>query len=178
MRALLMVVCAVLAMLTAPTAAADPTPGPAPSAEPIAYVIGRCYTPAQPVVEEPTRVVYNCDSTSVMQDMQWTSWGSDGANGTGTDNSVLCKPNCAEGPHLINPIVVRAWNPRPPTTPGCPAGVEFYTDLTVAYPQGVPPWIVPGTRWTDGVEFTYVDGMPAVHFTDQGPYSCTPLPIP
>lgn len=164
----------VLLAATAPVAGADPDPAPGA----VAYLIGRCYTPEQPIVEEPTEVVYNCDSTSIMRDMQWSMWGPDGAAGTGTDDSVQCRPNCAQGPHLINPIVVRAWNPQPPATPGCPDGVQFYRDLTVAYPQGVPPWVTPGTRWNDTVEYVYVDGMPAVHFTDQGPYSCTPLPMP
>ena len=68
-----------------------------------------------------------------------------------------------------------AWNPLPADKPGCPENVEFYSDFTVAYPAGVPPWVVPGTAWGSDVEYTYVDGMPAVHFFDQLPYSCTPL---
>ena len=72
----------------------------------------------------------------------------------------------------------RSWCTRgipPPAAPGCPDNAAFYTDFTVAYPAGVPPWVVPGTSWGPGVEYTYVDGMPAVHFFDQQPYSCTPL---
>lgn len=172
MKRAVMTVAGCLGVLTvgvAPPATAEPEP------EPVQYVIGRCYTPSDPITQRPTEVVYNCDHTSVMRDMQWTSWGPDGANGTGMDDSVECQPNCAQGPHLTNPVVVRAWNPLPPNAPGCPAGVQFYTDLTVAYPQGVPPWIQPGTSWTDGVEYIWVDGLPAVHFSDPGPHSCTPL---
>ena len=166
--------CGAVALLgVAPTAVADPDSSGNPG--PVAYVIGRCYNPSDAIVEEPTEVVYNCDSTSIMRDMQWSSWGPEGATGTGMDDSVECRPNCAQGPHLSNPIVVHAWNPKPANTPGCPEGVQFFTDLTVAYPQGVPPWIKPGTAWADNVEYIYVDGMPAVHFADQGPYSCTPL---
>jgi hypothetical protein len=165
------------ASLVAPPVGADPDPGSGPG--PLAYVIGRCYDPSQAVVERPTSVMYNCDGTSVMENMQWTSWGPDGATGTGLDNSVQCQPDCAQGPHLYNPIVVHAWRPVPADKPGCPDGVLFYTDLTVAYPQGVPPWIKPGTTWSDdGVriaQYVDVDGMPAVQFTDSGPYSCTPF---
>ncbi|WP_328356496.1 hypothetical protein OG976_00675 [Mycobacterium sp. NBC_00419] len=139
------------------------------------YMLPSCYDPSQPIQEKPERVVYGCDSTNVMQNMTWTSWGADGARGTGTDDAVLCQPNCAQGPHLVNPIVVHAWNPAPAGKPGCPENVLFYGDITVAYPAGVPPWVVPGTTWGADVEYTYVDGMPAVHFFDQHPFSCTPL---
>jgi len=142
----------------------------------VSYMIGRCYDPSQPVTEKPATVLYNCDGTSTMENMTWTAWGADGATGTGIDNSVECKPDCAQGPRLVNPIVVHAWNPKAPSEIGCPAGVQFYSDLTVAYPKGVPPWVQPGSTWSDSVAYTTIDGMPAVHFTDQGPHSCTPLP--
>ncbi len=163
---------AAVAMIPAQVASGEP-PAQNPTGE--IYMIGRCYNPSQPLAEKPATVVYNCDSTSIMQGMTWTSWGADGANGTGMDNSVECKPNCAQGPHLYNPIVVHAWNPKPATKPGCPANAQFFSDLTVAYPKGVPPWIKPGTSWSDTVDYIDLDGMPAVHFADQGPYSCTPL---
>ncbi len=158
--------------ISAPVAAADPSPAPGS----VAYMIGRCYDPSQPVTERPATVEYICDSTSIMENMTWTSWGPDGANGTGTDNSLECQPDCAQGPRLINPIVVHAWNPKAPITTGCPPDVQFYSDLTVAYPKGVPPWIKPGTSWSNTVDYITIDGMPAVHFTNQGPRSCTPLP--
>jgi hypothetical protein len=145
------------------------------SAEPTQYMFGRCYDPSQPITEKPARVVYGCDSTNVMENMTWTSWDADGARGTGIDDAVECQPNCAQGPHLFNPIVVHAWNPAPAGEPGCPDDVQFYSDFTVAYPDGVPPWVVPGTTWGSDVEYTYVDGMPAVHYFHQRPYSCSPL---
>lgn len=170
-KAVTVAMCALaLFFVLAPSAAGDPgVPGAT------AYLIGKCYDPSQPVEQMPATVVYGCDQTSVMQDMTWTSWGADGAQGTGTDNSLQCQPNCAQGQHLFNPIIVHAWNPKPAAKPGCPAGVEFYSDFTVAYPQGVPPWIKPGTGWGEDVAFIYVDGMPAVYFFDQGSFSCTPL---
>ena len=62
----------------------------------------------------------------------------------------------------------------PPNDIGCPSGVQYYSDLTIAYPKGVPPWITPGTTWSPGTEFVTVDGMPAVHFSDLVP-GCQPL---
>ena len=156
-------VMAALGVVGSPAALADPTP---------AYMFGACYTPDLPVVEQPSSIMYGCDGTSVMQDMTWTSWGADGAEGTGSDSSVECQPNCAQGRRLVNPIIVHAWNPLPPKTTGCPDGVDFYSDYTVAYPQGVPPWVKPGTSWAADVDYVYVDGMPAVHFKEQGPLSC------
>lgn len=148
---------------------------PQAAAEPVTYMIGKCFDPSQAVEERPATVIYNCDDTGIMKDMTWTSWGIDGANGTGVDSSVECKPNCAQGPTLVNPIVVHAWNPLPPTATGCPAGVQFYSDITIAYPEGAPPWIIPGTTWDTGTDFVEVDGMPAVHFSEVKPLSCTPL---
>lgn len=157
-----------LGSATTPAAVAEPPAS--------AFQFAACFDPSQPVVEKPQTVVYGCDHTSVMEDMTWTTWGADGATGTGVDNAIECKPNCAQGPRLMNPIMVHAWNPAPARTPGCPVGVEFYRDFTVAYPQGVPPWVQPGTAWTEDVRFIEVDGMPAVHFANQTPVTCTPLP--
>jgi hypothetical protein len=157
-----------LCSLTAPVAAGAPQ-------RDTAYLIGACYDPSQPVVEKPATLVYGCDRSSVMEGMTWTSWGAEGATGTGIDNAVECQPNCATGARLANPIIVHAWNPAPASTPGCPAGVEFYTDYTVAYPEGVPPWVKPGTSWTEDVDFIDIEGKPAVHFKNQGPFTCTPL---
>ena len=53
--------------------------------------------------------------------------------------------------------------------------LQFYTDMTVAYPQGAPPWIKPGSQWSGDTLFTTVDGMPAVHYINQTAFSCTPL---
>lgn len=135
MRTVLIAGAAILLGLTAPAAAADPAV-PEPGYDTVTYLIGRCWDPSQPVEQEPTTVQYNCDGTAAMENMTWSSWGADGATGSGTDNAVECKPNCANGPRLVNPIVVHAWNPQP--ADGCPPNLQFYSDLTVAYPQGVP----------------------------------------
>ena len=149
------------------------------SAEPVeqngsTYAIGKCFDPDKPLVEKPVSFEYNCDTTGVMKDMSWTAWGADGANATGTDSSVECRPNCAQGRTLVNPIVVHAWNPVAAPSAACPRDVTFYTDMTIAYPKGSPPWIKPGTTWSPGTDFVTVDGMPAVHYSELTP-TCAPL---
>jgi hypothetical protein len=168
-RALVLAACTVALFAGPAIASADP-------AEPAdaVFTIGKCYDPSQPPLQRPDTFAYNCDNTGVMQDMTWTSWGPDGAHGTGTDSAVECEPNCAEGTRLSNPIVVHAWNPSALTSPACPPGVAFYSDMTIAYPKGVPPWIQPGTTWSPGTDFVTVDGMPAVHLSGLTP-TCAPL---
>ena len=151
-----------------PAATADPQPGTT------VFAIGKCFDPGLPAQQRPERFDYNCNNTGVMEDMTWTSWGVDGAEGSGIDSSVECQPNCAQGTRLTNPIVVHAWNPLPSSAVGCPSDIQFYSDLTIAYWDGVPPWITPGTSWDDGTDFVTVDDMPAVHFSDLKP-DCQPL---
>ena len=138
------------------------------------YAIGKCYDPAMALVQRPDSFAYNCDTTGVMRDMNWSAWGADGARGTGTDSSVECQPNCAQGATLVNPIVVHAWNPVGSPSPTCPSDVKFYSDMTIAYPKGAPPWINPGTTWSPGTDFVTVDEMPAVHYSELAP-TCGPL---
>ena len=151
------------------TAAAEPV-----EQDGTTFAIGKCYDPGKPPVEKPVSFEYNCDNTGVMKDMAWTAWGADGANATGTDSSVECRPNCAQGRTLVNPIIVHAWNPVAAPSAACPQDVTFYTDMTIAYPKGTPPWIKPGTTWSPGTDFVTVDGMPAVHYSELTP-TCAPL---
>jgi hypothetical protein len=166
--AIAVVTAAAALVWTSSAALADPPAGAT------AFAIGKCVDPSQPTQQRPKRFAYNCDETGVMDDMTWTSWGADGAQGTGMDSSVECQPNCAEGTRLTNTIVVHAWNTLPPSEVGCPAGVQYFSDMTIAYPKGVPPWIDPGTSWSPGTEFVTVDGVPAVHFSDLKPH-CQPF---
>lgn len=157
------VASAAAALVTAGHAAA------APATATTTYAIGKCFAADAVAVVQPARFAYNCDETGVMQDMRWSSWGADGARGTGVDDAVECQPNCAQGTRLVNPIVVHAWNPTTPTTPGCPPGVQFYADMSIAYPKAAPPWITPGSTWDAGTDFVTVDGMPAVHYSGLTP---------
>ena len=69
-----------------------------------------------------------------------------GANGTGTSDETDCLPDCSRGRRYQFPIVVRAENPITPSGPSCPGGVQFYSDLLVAYPNATPPWLQPNGR--------------------------------
>ena len=91
---------ALLSIMTPGTAGADPDQAPADPA--LTYLIGKCWNPSDPTVERPAQVVYNCDSTSVLENVDWLSWGADGAVGSGMDNSVDCTPDCAQGPHPVS----------------------------------------------------------------------------
>ncbi len=168
-RALVLAACAV-ALLGAPALA---TADPAGQGDAV-FAIGKCYDPSRPPLQRPGSFAYNCDTTGVMEQMTWSAWGVDGARGTGTDSAIECKPSCAEGTRLFNPIVVHARNPVTPPSPACPPGVQFYSDITIAYPEGAPPWIQPGSTWSPGTEFVTVDDMPAVHFSGLTP-TCAPL---
>lgn len=169
MRSFAIAAGAVAVLAASSPAAADPGPQDGPT-----FAIGKCFDFGRPPVERPVSFAYNCDNTGVMANMTWTAWGPDGARGTGTDNSVECQPNCAQGTTLVNPIVVHAWNPVTSPSAECPQDVKFYTDMTIAYPEGAPPWIDPGTTWSPGTDFTTVDGMPAVHYSELAP-TCRPL---
>jgi hypothetical protein len=168
-RAFVLATCTVALFGGSAAASADPVEQPD-----AVFAIGKCFDPSQPPLQRPASFAYNCDTTGVMENMTWSSWGADGASGTGTDSAVECQPNCAEGARLFNPIVAHAWNASAPTSPACPRDVQFYSDLTIAYPDGVPPWIQPGSSWSPGTDFVTVDDMPAAHFSGLMP-TCAPL---
>lgn len=125
------------------------------------FVIGRCYYPGDPIQERPAEAYYGCDGTGIMQNMTWTAWDAHGANGTGTSDETDCLPDCASGRRYQFPIVVHADNPITPTGPSCPGGVQFYSDLLVAYPNATPPGLQP-----NGLDVTQYQGMPAVRYDD------------
>ena len=88
-----------------------------------------------------------------LTDMTWSSWGSDGADGTGTLNVNTCEYGCADRrSHVTAPVVVHATRPAPTSVKGCPAGVQVYGDVTLAFPHGVPADVT--------AKSTY-EGMPA-----------------
>jgi len=66
------------------------------SPAPTEILIGRCYD-LEPTGERPTRLLYGCDGTGVLENMTWTAWGPDGADGTGLSTQTQCVPNCAAG---------------------------------------------------------------------------------
>lgn len=139
--------------------AEQPTAEPAP---PQSFAIPGCYNLSVPPVERPKRLnVLGCASVAVaLQDMSWTSWGPDGADGTGTAVFRICDPNCAAGYQLTDPVVVHAWNPQPPRPDAiCQKGLKIFSDMVLAFPKGAPP----PTAQKMNAQFM---GMPAVHFAN------------
>jgi len=131
-------------------------------APPTSFAIPACYNPSVQPAERPKKLnVLGCASVAVaLQDMSWSSWGPQGADGTGTAVFKICDPNCAAGYQLTDPVVVHAWNaqsPRPDAI--CQAGLKIFADMILAFPRGVPP---PTAQKTN----TQYNGMPAVHYVD------------
>jgi hypothetical protein len=139
-----------------------PTTQPPP---PTYFVIPGCSNPSVQPSERPKKLnVLGCASVAVaLQDMSWSSWGPQGADGTGTAVFKLCDPNCATGSQLTDPVVVHAWNPQPPRPDAiCQVGLKIFADMILAFPKDVPP---PTAQKMD----TQYNGMPAVHYVNYSP---------
>jgi len=137
-----------------------PTTQPPPT--PTYFAIPGCYNPSVPPVERPKKLnILGCASVAVaLQDMSWSSWGPQGADGTGTAVFKICDPNCAAGYQLTDPVVVHAWNAQPPRPDAiCQTGLKIFADMVLAFPGAAPP---PTAQKTN----TQYNGMPAVHYVD------------
>lgn len=133
-----------------------------PAAASTSYAIPACYNPAAPPVERPKKLnVVGCMSVAVaLQDMSWSSWGPDGADGSGTAVFAICDPNCAAGYQVTDPVLVHAWNPQQPRAGAvCQAGLRIFADMIVAFPKGLPP---PTAQKT----ITRYHGIPAAHYVN------------
>jgi hypothetical protein len=134
----------------------------AQSSAPTSFAIPGCYNLSVPPVERPKKLnVLGCASVAVaVQDMSWSSWGPQGADGTGTAVFKICDPNCATGYQLTDPVVVHAWNAQPPRPDAiCQVGLKIFADMILAFPKDVPP---PTAQAMD----TQYNGLPAVHFVN------------
>jgi len=141
---------------------ATPPPTAQPPPPPETFAIPGCYNLSLPPTERPKRLnIVGCASVAVaLQDMSWSSWGPQGADGTGTAVFKICDPNCAAGYQLTNPVVVHVWNPQPPRPDAiCQMGLKIFADMILAFPKGVPP---PTAQKMN----TQYNGMPAVHYTN------------
>lgn len=79
------------------------------------------------------------DGSKKLTGLVWTSWGPNGADGTGVYSYQACEPNCAAGHRVQLPAVVHADELLPASpAANCPAGTNFYANLVVAFPEGVP----------------------------------------
>lgn len=136
-----------------------------PPPPPDSYAIPGCYNPSvQPSARPKKLNVLGCASVAVaLQDMSWTEWGPQGADGTGTAVFKLCDPNCATGTQLTEPVVVHAWNAQKPRSDAiCVGGLKIFSDMILAFPKDVPP---PSAQPID----TQYKGMPAVHYVNYSP---------
>ena len=141
---------------------AQPSASPTAIAPGTSFAIPGCYSRSVPPAARPTKLnVLGCASVAVaLQDMSWSSWGPQGADGTGTAVFKVCDPNCAVGYQLTDQVSVHAWNPEPPRKDsGCPVSLDVFADMILAFPSGVPPANVQTMN-------TKYNGMPAVHFVD------------
>lgn len=142
------------------------TAGQATTAPPTeSLAIPGCYNPSVLPSERPRKLnVVGCASVAVaLQDMSWSSWGPQGADGTGTAVFKMCDPNCAAGYQITKPVVVHAWNAQTPRRDAiCQTGLKIFNDMILAFPQGPPP---PTAQQMD----TQYNGMPAVHYVDYSP---------
>jgi hypothetical protein len=148
--------------LTSGHNSASPQPTTQPPPPPAYYVIPGCYNPSVQPVERPKKLnILGCASVAVaLQDMSWSSWGPQGADGTGTAVFKICDPNCAAGYQLTDPVVVHAWNAQPPRPDAiCQVGLKIFADMILAFPKDVPP---PTAQKMD----TQYTGMPAVHYVN------------
>jgi serine/threonine protein kinase len=128
------------------------------------YALAGCYKSESPPTDRPVfAAVEGCmmSPDHWLSDMSWSSWGPEGADGTGLANFKICEPDCAQGYQLSNQVVVHAWNPqRAAPESGCPAYMKFYADIIFAFPKSVP------SASSVPVKSNY-NGMPAVHYTSQ-----------
>ncbi|WP_422748592.1 hypothetical protein ACN27E_09745 [Mycobacterium sp. WMMD1722] len=111
------------------------------AAQPAVFALPACYGMGTPPVERPGQVGFQtcADGSKELTNLVWDRWGPDGATGRGLYSYQVCEPNCAAGYREEFPAVVHADEPLPAApTSNCPAGTNFYANLIVAFPEGVP----------------------------------------
>jgi hypothetical protein len=118
-------------------------------------IVARCWHPGSNLSERPSDVEFGCDGTGELQNMNWTSWGPAGADGTGTAVETNCVPSCAEGQRVRYPAVVHAEGVMIAPT-SCRADFSYYSTLVIAYPQRSSAWPTNSTY----------KGMPANQYGD------------
>jgi len=130
---------------TAPPAPAQAPPPAPPSTTAAApstrFAIPGCYSIEEPPVERPASVgfEYCGDGGAQLDHVAWTAWGPQGADAHGYFSVKSCVPDCAEGSMVSFPAEIHATNPVAlPKSSGCPTDMEFYSDLTLAFPTSSP----------------------------------------
>ncbi|WP_396908019.1 serine/threonine-protein kinase [Mycolicibacterium sp.] len=146
-----------------PAAPSTPVPtAPPPAPDPYTYALPGCYFNGEAPQERPTVQPFQtcADGSRQLEDMTWSSWGKDGAQGTGVFSFNVCEPSCAQGHRAQFAVNVTASNPTPAgPNSGCPIDVRFYSDMIVAFTNTAPsPTEMP-------IDSTYL-GRPAIRFTN------------
>ncbi|MBA4239022.1 MAG: serine/threonine protein kinase [Ralstonia sp.] len=101
------------------------------------------------------------------ENLTWTDWGLDAADGTGVEAIKGCTPNCATGELARYPVEVHFSGPAASTDPSCPLGIRFYTQLIVAYPTSPPP---PFLEYDGGPVAEKYNGLPSLRWNALRPY--------
>lgn len=126
------------------------------------YALTACHTSQYPPMDRPAsaELIFCASGGLRLQDLSWTSWGREGADGSGIAIFKVCEPNCAEGPRVPTSVTVRAWNPQP-ASPGsrCPSSFLYFADIILAFPMSLPPT---GANMPPTARYK---GMPALHLT-------------
>jgi hypothetical protein len=66
-----------------------------------------------PEYKPKTIMIYCGDGGAYIDKITWTSWGQDGAAGTGEYYRNLCRPDCADGKIVHAPVEVRLSDRTP-----------------------------------------------------------------
>lgn len=141
-----------------------PPPEPAPISR---TALPACYDGTS-VAERPSTAGLLCKG-HWLENLTWSSWGRDAADGTGIEAVKNCTPSCAEGELTRIPVEVHFSGPAlAPTDSGCPTEVGYYTQLVVAYPTSVPPQFTTGYPGAPISE--KYNGMPSLRWNGLFPH--------
>lgn len=80
---------------------------------------------------QPEAITFTCgDGGQYVDGISWTSWGADGAQGTGEYHVNTCDPNCAEGEFLSTKVTISLSNLTEDK------GKNYLRTLTMKTPNG------------------------------------------
>lgn len=143
-----------LAILSAVLAVAG---APSASSAPARFSLPGCITADTPQRPEVFTLQGCMQAGMWLDDMSWTGWGAEGADGTGSLDINTCRYSCADPRSRMRvPVVVHAFDPQPASEKRCPVGMQIYRHLTLALPGDHLPGVT-----LDG-EY---QGMPAAQLT-------------
>ena len=96
-----------------PPQSAPPAPSPSTGIPAAAVTLPGAPTCGDSAPEiRATFITLACgDGTVTLSDINWTSWGSSSATGTGSFGTVQCVPNCAQGTETKTPASITLSDP-------------------------------------------------------------------